>query len=193
MPTKDIYLFDSSNAPLHVKGIRVELFDAPTGTLLDAQLSDDLNPGSKPSNEWGVELTFTACANPLDVYFSDPKYKYPGNTVLSLNGKIQGRVDVDLLCLPTGPGGQSGPPPSGAPVDVEDWIENGNWSDEEKRAVRTLASNFARLIVPKMSLLGSLPALNSVAVNWSGALQKVGLEANVLLARANVQRFNTMS
>jgi hypothetical protein len=45
MPLKIIFLYDSASDPLQVKGIRVELYDASTATLLDTANSADLNPG----------------------------------------------------------------------------------------------------------------------------------------------------
>jgi len=52
MARKDVYLYDDSNNVLQVKGIQVELYDRRTGTLLDKQFSDDLNPpgGGRSSN-----------------------------------------------------------------------------------------------------------------------------------------------
>src|SRR5438128_24823 len=62
MPIKEVYLYDDTNQPLRKQGIRVELFEADTGLLLDAQLSDDLNPSPSgaASNDWGVRLNFPA-------------------------------------------------------------------------------------------------------------------------------------
>lgn len=42
---KEIRIYDTSNQVLKVKGIRFELFDAVSGTLLATDVSGDLNPG----------------------------------------------------------------------------------------------------------------------------------------------------
>lgn len=182
MPTKDIYLFDATNAPLQVKGIRVELYNATTGTLLDAQNSDDLNPGWKPSNEWGVQLTFAACNDPLDVYFSDPTYRYPGNTLHNLNGMVHGRIEVDLMSLPMGVGGQTPLTGPATPAAVERWIRRAtHWTDQEQFAVRMLAFEFVRTIAPRLNELRALPDLLRLADNWAVALQRLGLSPMSLL------------
>lgn len=184
MPKKTIYLFDSSNSPLHVKGIRIELFDVSTGTLLATQDSDDLNPGTggRPSNEWGVQLDFTACGNAVDVYFCDPAYRYPGSIIRNLNGQVTDRVDVDLLRLPTGLGGQAYQLSSPSPASIDKWVRGASkWTEEEKQAVRTVVTSFSSVIVPILDELHDLTDLQRVAANWAETLERVGISHDVLL------------
>lgn len=100
MPSKDVYLFDSFNNPLQVPGLHVDLCEVATGTLLDAKLSVNLKT---PNNDHGVRLNFPPCTGPLDIYFADPNYRYPGNTVRNLNGQLPDRLDIDLLQVPVIP------------------------------------------------------------------------------------------
>lgn len=180
MPRKDVYLFNESNDPLQVKGIRIELFDATTGTLLDAQNSEDLNPGPMPSNEWGVRLTFTAGTNPLDIYITDPTYCYPGNTIRNLNGQLHDRIWIDLLQLPTGPGGQT-PPTSVTPSSLSSWVKQGwQWSTRGKKAVGNLIFNYISVIVPRIDDLQKLKDLYDVAQNWEEAMSRLGIRPDLL-------------
>src|SRR5258708_38818733 len=100
MPDKTIYLYDSSNSPLQVQGIRVELYDALTKTYIDGKDSDDLNAAVSPSDTWGVVLNFPSGTTPLDIYITDPTYTYPGNTMRFLNGDLTDQVYMDLLAVP---------------------------------------------------------------------------------------------
>jgi hypothetical protein len=78
---KEIRIFDSSNRVLKVKGIRFDLLEVNSGALIDTKNSDDLNPIAGGSNDWGVKLSFSTRSGPLEVYTSDPNYRYPGNTI----------------------------------------------------------------------------------------------------------------
>ena len=98
---------DDTNAVLKVGGIRFDLLEVSSGVLIDTQNSKDLNPPlTGSSNEWGVKLSFTAKAGPLEVYTTDPNYRYPGNTIQSLEGQNDNRIDIDLLKVPVTTGGQ---------------------------------------------------------------------------------------
>lgn len=182
MPRKDIYLFDDSNNPLQVPKIRVELFDAATGTLLDFDYSKDLNPGSgTPSNKRGVRLTFTGSNNPLDIYIKDGNYSYPGNTVRNLNGQTQDSIDIDLLRVARGPGGQINPPTSATPTSLSNWVKQGRrWSTEEKKAVRNLIFNYVSVFVPRLDDLPNLTDLRAVANNWEEAMVRLGIPVALL-------------
>lgn len=171
MAEKEIRIFDTSNAVLKVSGISFELFDAATGTLLAVDLSRDLNPGF---NEWGVRLQFAAGSTPLEVYTTDPTYRYPGNTILSLEGNQTDRIDIDLLQIPNYAGGQATQPTSSNLLDVSRWIRQGQkWTAEEKQAVRNLVLNYNRLLVQLEELPNS--GLHDVAKNWEAALCAVGI------------------
>jgi hypothetical protein len=168
---------------LKVAGIRLELFDAVTCALLDTKQSVNLNPTKpKTSTEWGARLTFTASSNPLDVYITDPKYRYPGNTVRYLNGQTGDRLDIDLLSLPATTGGQKTPPVTATPTALAGWVERAPlWTQEEKRAVRNLIFNYMNVIVSRLGEYNSLPTgLHDVADNWAKALERVGIPADVL-------------
>src|ERR1044072_9800136 len=101
MPDKKICLYDSSNTPLQVVGIRVELYDASSKAYIAGADSDDLNMAAHPSDTWGVVLNFPSGSTPVDIYISDPKYTYPGNMMRYLNGDLADDVLMDLLQLPT--------------------------------------------------------------------------------------------
>lgn len=176
MPDKTILLYDAANTPLKVTGIHVELFDAAAGTLLQTQTSANLNPAAgNASVEWGVILNFAAGATPLDILITDPKYRYPGNTVRYLNGGLQDKVFIDLLQLPVASSAQS-TPASAKPQDLVSWADtNGQWTEEEREAVLNLAFNYMRVIVAARKHLIDRPDLAKVAANWEGALERVGI------------------
>lgn len=181
MPTKDVYLFDFSNAPLQVRGIRLELFDAATAVLLDAQNSTDLSPGpgGTASNEWGARLSFVSCNNPLDILIVDPTHRYPGNAVRSLNGQLAARIDIDLTAIPAGRGGQPSPPRVATPTALSDWVSAGTaWSTVEKAGAWNLIANYVGVVVPRRE---DLAELGNVAQNWSEALDQIGLPHTLLL------------
>lgn len=182
MQEKEVRIFDDSNNPLQVAGITIELFDAVTGTLFSSDNSKDLNPGSGgPSNEWGVKLSFTAGSNPLDIYISDPTYNYPGNTVRYLNGQEDDRLDIDLLKVGSGSGGQSAGPASASAASILQWIDLGiQWSASEKRAVRNLVFNYLSVIVPRLSELPRLPDLQRVATHWEEAMRRLNVPIYLL-------------
>jgi len=178
---KEIRIYDTSNHVLKVQGIRFELFDAVTGTLLATDVSRDLSPSAVggASNEWGVRLTFNAGSHPLDVYTSDPNHSYPGSVIESLEGSQTDRIDIDLQKMPSARGGQSLNLSSGRPVAISHWIEQATkWSLQERRAVRSLAFNYLKVIVPRLSLLsGEYSALKS---NWGDTLRIVGINPELL-------------
>jgi len=175
MPDKKICLYDSKNQPLTIKGINVELYNASTKTKVDGDLSDDLNPGARPA-EWGVILQFPAGSTPLDLYISDPKYTYPGNMIVNLNGNLADEVLIDLLALPPGPGGpQSTPPPSMSLTDLNTWIaEQIDWTLEEQEAVRNLIFNYGRLVSIQPGR--ETDAFTELRSNWERALRRVGVD-----------------
>lgn len=184
MSRKEVYLFDTSNKPLRVKGIRVELFDASTFKLLDAQNSDDLNPkwGGPPSNEWGVVLNFSAPhGNPLDIYITDPTHSYPGNIARNLYGGASDRINLDLLKLPKGSGGQQSSLNSATPHSVSEWVDAGwRWQSEEKDAVRNLIFNYITVIGSRRELLPHRSGLREVAQNWQESLVRLKINPEVL-------------
>ncbi|HVT15208.1 MAG TPA: hypothetical protein VHQ90_03370 [Thermoanaerobaculia bacterium] len=176
MPTKDIHLFDRSNQALQVTGIRLELFDAVYGTLLASDNSKLLSSG-----DWGVQLSFVSSSHPLDIYVNDPSYRYPGNALRSLNGQLSGKVEIDLLKLPPGPGGQA--PPSGLVTagSLSRLVENGIfWNQQEKAATWNLIFNYLNIFVPWLSRIDQLQDLGKVAQNWQSALERLGIDAALL-------------
>lgn len=185
MSQKEVYLFDAGNNPLQVKGIRVELFDAITCALLDAQNSDDLNPkwGGPPSNEWGVKLSFTAPhGHPLDIYITDPSYSYPGNIARNLYGGATDRVNLDLLALPAGGGGQNNTLDSVAPRAISKWLEAGwRWNEGERAAVRNLIFNYISVIGSRVDELPNRRRLRDVAENWEKAMSRLDINPEALL------------
>src|SRR5262245_57709735 len=120
MPKKTILLYDTANKPLRVKGIDILLMDAVSGGTLDRGFSQNLDL-AKPdhlSDEWGVNLDFPSGTTPLDLLIRDQEYRYPGNSILSLNGELQDRVFIDLHTLPEHVGGQYAPLSSSDLPDV---------------------------------------------------------------------------
>jgi hypothetical protein len=175
MLDKKICLYDDTNQPLTIKGINVELYYASTKTQVAGALSDDLHPGVTPP-VWGVVLKFPPGNKPLDLYISDPKYTYPGNMIVNLNGDLADDVYIDLLALPPGPGGpNSTPPPSLSLTDLNTWIANQReWSSQGQDAVRNLIFNFARLVsIEPERYTAPFAELRS---NWETALKKVGVD-----------------
>ncbi|MBZ5511298.1 MAG: hypothetical protein LAN70_09005 [Acidobacteriia bacterium] len=189
MPDKKVYLYDSSNASLQVRGIRVELYDAMTKTYIDGADSDDLNPGHVPSNTWGVVLNFPSGTTPVDIYISDADYKYPGNTLRFLNGDLRDEVYMDLLQVPTGPGGQ---PPIAAPGSVpqiNSWVSAAaEWSVQEKESVRNLIFNYALIVVPERDRLAQVEQFGALARNWETALKRIGFSTEALSAVKSLTR-----
>jgi hypothetical protein len=179
MPNKTILLYDSTNKPLRVAGIRVELFDATTGTYIAGDDSANLDP-SKPdpsSDLWGVDLTFAAGTNPLDIMIKDPLYRYPGNTVRYLNGELQDLVYLDLVSLPMHAGGQVLALRSGDASQVVGWIEQGgDWNETDKEAVYNLVFNYIRLVAARPLAVALSPELKNTATNWETALHRVGID-----------------
>jgi hypothetical protein len=182
MPDKKICLYDSTNQPLTIKGINVELYDASTKNMVAGDLSDDLHPGATPP-VWGVVLNFPSGNTPLDLYISDPKYTYPGNMIVNLNGDLPDDVFIDLLALPPGPGGpNSAPPPSLSLKDLNTWIaDQREWSSQEQNAVRNLILNFARLVsIEPERYTAAFAELRS---NWEAALKRVGVDPDKIEGR----------
>jgi len=179
MASKAVYLYDDMNIVLQVKGIQVELYSTRTGTLLDKQLSDDLNPplpGGPPSNEWGVKLNFALPhSDPADIIITDKNYKYPGNAVYHLYAGGSDRVNVDLLKIPTSSGGQNQPAPSTVGKLVR-WVSAApQWNEMEKEAVKNLVSNYVNIFVSRLDSLSNLPDLKEASKNWEEALRSLGI------------------
>jgi hypothetical protein len=181
MPDKKVILYDSSNSPLQIAGIRVELYDASSKAYVDGDDSDDLNPASRPSDQWGVVLNFGSGATPVDIYVSDPTYKYPGNTLRYLNGDLADEVLMDLMQLPSGPGGQPSITTRPSVPEINTWVDSGaEWTNEEREAVRNLIFNFAQSFTggeKPGSISTNFSALRS---NWESALRRVGLNPSLL-------------
>lgn len=198
MPLKKVLLYDVANSPLQVNGIRVELHDASAHKMLKHGISADLNPlpGGLPSKEWGVLLNFPSGTRPVDILILDPNYQYPGNSLRYLNGDLSDEVYMDLLQLPSGPGG-GGPPQASTPPSLNVWIdEQHKWSPKEKEAVRNLIFNYALIVGPSM-VAGRVPQhLHEIAQNWTTAAQKVGVpEAalNVVAQRQVTRSYSASS
>jgi len=196
MPLKIILLYDSSNNPLQVNGIRVELFDAVRGTLLGAQNSADLNPGSggRPSTEWGVELNFPLGSSPLDIYITDPLYRYPGNSVRYLNGRLQDRLYIDVLQLPLATSSKLAAPGSVQPQDLSQWIQNhSDWDDDEKDAVHNLLFNYIAIVVAGPERLRLSKSMDKVRNNWEKALERLGFPIEIFTKAPSSSKSNPPS
>jgi hypothetical protein len=183
MPLKIILLYDAANRPLKVRGLHVELL-AQDGELLDSGMSEDLNPGpdGSASNEWGVELDFPASSRPLDIYLTDPFYRYPGNTVRYLNGRVQDRIYIDVMQLPPTSSNLMDPPASVHPRDLADWVYNSpNWDDDQKDAVYNLLFNYISVVAGRAERMQASEELLRVADNWGEALKKLGFPVEMLL------------
>jgi hypothetical protein len=177
---KEIRIFDTANNVLKVTGIRFELYDAGSGTLLDTKNSGDLNPPG--SNEWGVKLVFAPTGGPLEVFTSDPNHKYPGNTIRSLEGQNTNRIDIDLSKVPATTGGQSSTLSSTDPVTVTHWVQSAPaWSDDEKRAVTNFVFNYMALLGLR-DFVEKKGELNHLVKDWEIELKKLGIEINPLQA-----------
>jgi len=195
MPLKIILVYDSSNNPLRVEGIRVELFDAVRGNLLQARNSIDLNPRAdgQPSTEWGVELDFPLGSSPLDIYITDPLYRYPGNTVRYLNGRLQDRIYIDVLRLPTAASSHVAAPVSLQPLDLSQWVEeHSDWDDDQRDAVRNLLFNYMA-IVAQPDRLRSSESMGKVAENWGRALKRLGFPIDIFAKTPTSSKSNPPS
>lgn len=181
MPLKRVFLYDDVNDPLQVRGILLELHDQRK--MIDNNLSHDLNPGAggAPSDTWGGILNFPSGKLPVHILVRDDTYRYSGNAVEFLNGDLSDDVYIDLLQLPSGPGGGDGPPESGTPPDINAWIERSpDWSDHEKAAVRRFLFNYAQIIGPLVGDLSLHPDLAKVADNWDEAAVRIGIPRMLL-------------
>ncbi len=173
---KEIRVFDTANNVLKVKGIRFELYEVGSGTLLDTQNSDDLNPGAGGSNEWGVKLTFSPIAGPLEVYTTDPNHRYPGNTIRNLEGQNDNRIDIDLSKVPATTGGQGAPLSSTDPAAVTRWVQSApKWDHDEKLAVLNFVFNYLRLRVQR-DIAPKKDKLDLLVTNWKEALAKLDID-----------------
>jgi len=180
MPDKTILLYDSNNKPLRVAGIRVELFAATkTFAYIDGGDSGNLDPSTPDSSSdtWGVVLQFPPGTHPLDIMIKDPEYRYPGNTVRYLNGRLQDHVYLDLLGLPMYVGGQAMALQSGDASEVIGWIESGlAWNAADKEAVYNLVFNYIRLIAARPVAVALSPQLQDTARNWEHALWQIDID-----------------
>jgi hypothetical protein len=180
---KDVYLYDETNHVLKVKGIQVELYNTSTGTLLDKQFSDDLRrlSGGPPSNEWGARLNYSLPHNdPVDIIITDKSYKYPGNAVRHLYGGGSDRVNIDLLTIPSGSGGQQWPAPKNV-GELARWVESApRWSRTEKEAVRNLVFNYVNIFVSRWDSLSQLSGLREAERNWEEALRRLKIDPYIL-------------
>jgi hypothetical protein len=195
MPLKKVLLYDAANDPLQVTGIHIELHDPIGHASITSQLSSDLNPlpGGLPSDEFGALLNFPSGKRPVDIVITDAKYKYPGNALRYLNGDLSDDVYMDLLALPSGPGG--GAPPSGStPPELNAWIEGSpNWNREEKAAVRGLIFNYAMIVGAATEDGHVSNHLIEVASNWEQAAKRIGVATSALKAAVKAQAYRTTS
>ena len=197
MPLKKVLLYDTVNDPLQVTGIRVELHDPIGHSMITHGISVDLNPlpSGLPSNEFGVLLNFPSGRRPVDILIVDPTYQYPGNSLQYLNGDLSDEIYMDLLHLPSGPGGGSSPSGSTPPA-LNQWIDNNpDWSWEEKEAVRGLIFNYARVVGPSSAAGQLRQDLTEVAQNWKEAAARIGVPQSALAAvvEKQVTRASTAS
>jgi hypothetical protein len=192
MPLKKVFLYDSVNDPLQVKGIRIELHDAAKKKLIAQDISKDFNPqpSGLPSNSWGVLLNFPSGKTPVDILVLDPNYRYPGNSLRYLNGDLSDEVYMDLLQLPSGPGGGENPPSSATPPAINTWINaSPGWTTEQKEAVRCLIFNYAQIIGSIEGDARRHPTLADIAENWEDAAKKIGVSQSFLSVRVEKQAF----
>ena len=173
---KEIRIFDLNNRVLKVKGIRFDLLEVSSGAMIATQNSDDLNPGAGGSNDWGVKLNCSAQSGPVEVYTSDPNYRYPGKTIRSLEGKNDNRIDIDLEPIPATTGGQDTVLSTTDPQAISQWVESAEkWDSQEKHAVLNLIFNYIRLVVYREAAPKKADLIR-IADNWERALKKLGIE-----------------
>jgi hypothetical protein len=173
---KEIRIFDAKNRVLKVKGIRFDLLEVSSGTLIDTKNSDDLNPIFGGSNDWGVKLSFSPQSGPLEVYTSDPNHRYPGNTIQSLEGQNDNRIDIALLPVPVTPGGQDSILSTTDPTAIGRWVESApKWDNLERRAVLNLISNYTRLLAYREEA-PKKKELTLIAHDWEYVLKSLGIE-----------------
>jgi hypothetical protein len=179
-----VYLYDVRNKPLKQKGIRLDLHNAVTNLHLASAFSDDLNPpssGHGSSNEWGGRFTYFSVSDPVDILITDAKFEYPGNIVRYVNGDRGGRVDLDLRKLPVGVGGQAFTPTAASPEAISKWVDSAyQWSRDEKKAVKELIFNFARIVVANRNDPAAQSSLSLVADNWAKAIDRLGFPSSIL-------------
>jgi len=182
MPEKELIIYDTSNNPLKVVGIRFELFDSMNCTLLHSDNSENLDPAGNPySRKWGVKLPFNPVTNPVDVYVTDPKYRYPGNTIRHLNGEHTDTIRVDLMQLPLNPGGQSSQLDSLTVKEIIDWVKDGkNWEPIEQAAVINLITNYLGIFFPRDDMRAKSKDFAAVAENWEKAIMNLGIPIDLL-------------
>ena len=177
----NVYMFDDLGKPLQVKGIGFDLFNTKNGKWIDGRLSDDFTqpPPTPSTNEWGVTLSYSPISDPLEVLVSDKKYDYPGNAIRSFNGQVSGRLDIDLIKIPPGSGGQGyQPDPSAAALAA--WVRTSNvWTPSEKMGAWNLITNYIALILPWLPL-DPEPERVRVGANWREALQLIDLAPEIL-------------
>jgi hypothetical protein len=184
MLLKKVFLYDAVNDPLQVPGIRIELYDSMKNSLIDHDISRDLKPqpSGYPSDFWGVELNYPSGRTPVDILVLDPSYTYPGNSLRYLNGDLSDEVYMDLLQLPSGPGGGKLPISATLPAINKYINESPNWSTEGKEAVRGLIFNYAHIIGSVGGDARKRSALGGIAKNWELAAQRIGVPQSVLSA-----------
>jgi hypothetical protein len=173
---KELRIFDANNQVLKAPGIRFDLLEVSSGTLIDTQISANLNPASSGSNDWGVKLKFSPRSGPLEVYTSDPTYRYPGNTIQSLEGQNNNRIDIDLLQVPVTTGGQGTWLSSTDPKVISHWVSSATqWKPLEKRAVLNLVSNYLRLLAYREAA-EKKDEMTRIAHDWEVALKNLKIE-----------------
>jgi hypothetical protein len=171
---KEIRIFDANNKVLKVKGIRFDLLEVNSGTVVDTQNSADLNPSG--SNDWGVKLNFSARSGPLEVYTTDPNHRYPGNTIQSLEGQNDNRIDIVLLQVPVTTGGQGNILSTSDPRAISQWVESApKWERLEKRAVLNLVANYMRLLAYQ-EVAPKNDELTRIVHEWEQSLKSLKIE-----------------
>lgn len=181
MAVKEVYLYDDTNNPLRIAGITLELFDSSTGVRLDSQTSKNRNPALGTSSiDWGADLTFTPGSHPVEIFINDPTYRYPGNTVESLNGQTTDRIDIDLLKLPVTPlsSGTSLPTLVSLLSAVK---KERRWTEKEKKAVINFINNYIKLVAKNTLDSPELPKdVSELLTNWNESLDKLGIDPGLL-------------
>jgi hypothetical protein len=171
-------LYDANFASLQHSRIDV-IASTTNGQVLDTQTNGPLGDG-----DWGAELVFPLQAIVYTVYIYDHVGQYSPAIIEGLNGDRQGRLDMVISPVPSGPGGLTIRPRTLQDMTTAMRQQQG-WTNPEREGVIALV----RTVLQVEAAGPNAPrVIIQAAQRWRDQLDELGVDLSDINLGSNLMQ-----